>query len=158
MIIPQCRPRIIFVGDSGIGKTALIHHSLRHRFSASLTQTIGAPITDIETDIEGEHVRFQFWDTAGQGRYRNVIPMYFKGISSVILVFSMTGRQSFLNLDDWVEQVTAYASDSIGVLVCGHKISINPPEVDQVAAEQWANAHRYTILFTSAFTGEKSTE
>jgi small GTP-binding protein len=147
-------PRIIFVGDSGVGKTALIHRAKNHRFSENITPTIGAGITEMEAEVGGRQVQFQFWDTAGQEVYRNVVPIYFKNVAGAILVFSMSDRQSFLNLGDWVNQLSAHADEDIGVVVCGNKIDREDLSVDHAEAEKWANNRRFTIVFTSALTGE----
>jgi small GTP-binding protein len=146
--------RIIFVGDSGVGKTALIHRAKNHRFDESTTPTIGAGITDMSAEVGGRHLQFQFWDTAGQEIYRNIVLIYFRNVAGAILVFSVSERQSFLNLDDWVNQLSAHADEDIGVVVCGNKIDRDDYAVDQAEAEKWANDRRFTIVFTSALTGE----
>jgi small GTP-binding protein len=108
----------------------------------------------METIVGSKRIRFQFWDTAGQEIYRNIVPVYFKGISGAILVFSMTDRQSFIDLDDWLQQLLGHADENVGVLVCANKIDGQPWRVEQIEAERWANDHRYKILLTSALTGE----
>jgi small GTP-binding protein len=147
-------PRIIFIGDSGVGKTALIHRSKSNRFNEHTTPTIGAGITEMEAQVDGQRIGFQFWDTAGQEIYRNIVPIYFKGVSGAVLVFSMTERQSFVSLDTWVGQLASHADDGVGVLVCGNKIDLQERKVDRLEAEQWANEKQFTIIFTSAKTGE----
>jgi small GTP-binding protein len=147
-------PRIIFVGDSGVGKTALIHRSKNNRFNEHTTPTIGAGITEMETQIDSRRVGFQLWDTAGQEIYCNIVPIYFKGVSGAVLVFSMTERQSFENLDKWAGQLASHADEDVGVLVCGNKIDIQERSVGRLEAEEWANDKQFTIIFTSAKTGE----
>jgi small GTP-binding protein len=147
-------PRVIFIGDSGVGKTTLIHHAKNHVFNENTTPTIGAGITEIEAEVDGKKFEFQFWDTAGQEIYRNIVPIYFKGAVGAILVFSMGERQSFLNLNDWVEQLLAHASENVDVIVCGNKTDLEEFAVDHAEAEKWATDRRYSILFTSARTGE----
>jgi small GTP-binding protein len=147
-------PRIIFVGDSGVGKTALIHRAKNHSFNENTTPTIGAGVTDMEADVNGKRVSYQFWDTAGQEIYRNLVPIYFKGVAGAILVFSVAERHSFQNLGDWIEQLNDHADQGIGVIICGNKTDLDAWTVDQMEAEKWANDRRYTIVFTSAKTGE----
>jgi small GTP-binding protein len=147
-------PRVIFIGDSGVEKTTLIHYAKNHVFNDNPTSTIGAGITEIEAEVDGKMFEFQFWDTAGQEIYRNIVPIYFRGAVGAILTFSMGERQSFLNLNDWAEQLLSHTSENVDVIVCGNKTDLEEFAVDHAEAEKWANDRRYSILFTSARTGE----
>ena len=42
----------------------------------------------------------KIWDTAGQERFRNVISSYFKGSHGIILLYDITNRDSFKNLEN----------------------------------------------------------
>ena len=53
-------------------------------------------------NIDGESIRLQLWDTAGQERFRVLIPSYIKDSSVAIIVFDITNRQSFENVNKWV--------------------------------------------------------
>jgi small GTP-binding protein len=108
----------------------------------------------MEAQVDGRRIGFQLWDTAGQEIYRNIVPIYFKGVSGAVLVFSMAERQPFANLDAWVGQLASHADDGIGVVVCGNKIDLPDRKVGNLEAEQWANEKQFTIIFTSAKTGE----
>merc|ERR1711981_965560 len=55
--------------------------------------------------IDGESIRLQLWDTAGQERFRVLIPSYIKDSSVAIIVFDITNRQSFENVNKWVKDV-----------------------------------------------------
>lgn len=147
-------PRVIFVGDSGVGKTSLIHRAKNHKFNESTTPTIGAGITQMESLSDGKVVEYQLWDTAGQEIYRNIVPIYFKGAICAIIVFSMEERTSFLSLQSWVDQLMSHADESVGVVICGNKVDTEHAQVTQAEAEKWAQDRKFSIFFTSAFTGE----
>ena len=147
-------PRVIFVGDSGVGKTSLIHRCKNKKFNETTSPTIGAGITQMQANINGKMREYQLWDTAGQEIYRNIVPIYFKGAICAVVVFSMEERQSFVSLQSWIDQLQIHADEHIGIVLCGNKIDIDSPKVSQVEAEKWAQEHGYTIIFTSACTGE----
>jgi GTPase SAR1 family protein len=69
-------------------------------------------------------------------------------------VFSVGERQSFDGLQHWVDELNTHAEQGVGVIVCGNKTDLQSWKVDQMDAEKWANDKRYTIMFTSAKTGE----
>ena len=147
-------PRVIFVGDSGVGKTSLIHRCKNNKFNETTTPTIGAGITHMESMFNGKEIRYQLWDTTGQEIYRSIVPIYFKGAICAIIVFSLEERQSFVSLQSWVEQLMNHADENIGVVICGNKTDVANPTVSQAEAEKWAQERGYTIIFTSAYTGE----
>lgn len=149
-------PRVITVGDSGVGKTSIIHRIKSGTFLEQTVPTIGAGVTPIEVEVDGKSYSFQFWDTAGQEMYRNIIPIYFKGAVVAVLVFSMCDAKSFQSLDSWLEQVEENASDNIILLALGNKIDVQPPQVSEEEAKRWAKSKNIDIFFTSAKTGQNT--
>ena len=61
--------KVVFVGDSGVGKSSFIHRfcsdSFRHTFSA----TIGVDFQVRNVRVGEQVIAMQLWDTAGQERY-----------------------------------------------------------------------------------------
>ena len=47
----------------------------------------------------------QIWDTAGQERFHNITENYYKGAAGVILVYSVTDRRSFYNIENWINRI-----------------------------------------------------
>jgi Ras-related protein Rab-1A len=42
------------------------------------------------------------WDTAGQERFKTITAAYYKGAQGIIVVYDITDRQSFLNVQSWL--------------------------------------------------------
>ena len=147
-------PRVITVGDSGVGKTSLIHRIKSGSFLDQTVPTIGAGVTPIEVVVEDNKYSFQMWDTAGQEMYRNIIPIYFKGAVVAVLVFSLSDPKSFANLDSWLDQIAEHSSDDIIILVFGNKTDAQPLQVTEEEAKRWAKSKNLDIFFTSAKTGQ----
>ena len=154
MSLSENSPRIIFVGDSGVGKTSLIHRAKNGVFDSHSIPTIGAGITQMASDINGVQVNYQFWDTAGQEIYRNIVPIYFKGAICAIIVFSMTDSQSFHHLQGWIDQLHAHSEPNVGLVIVGNKIDSVKIAVNEEEARKWAMDRKLTIIFTSAVTGQ----
>ncbi|OHT07188.1 GTP-binding protein ypt3 [Tritrichomonas foetus] len=153
-MVEPVTPRIIFVGDSGVGKTSLIYRAKYNKFNEGTAPTIGAGITKMEATHNGVKAEFQLWDTAGQEIYRSIVPMYFKGVCGAIIVFSFEDRSSFLNLGSWIDELLAHSERPIKYVVVGNKIDCLNQTVSQVEARNWANDRKAVIIFTSAITGE----
>ena len=59
--------KVIFLGDSGVGKTSLIHRLSAGEFD-SFNSTLGLDFSTTMVMVREERVVFQLWDTAGQER------------------------------------------------------------------------------------------
>ena len=152
--INESSPRVILIGDSGVGKTSLIHRAKYGKFDSHSIPTIGAGITQMSTTMSGILCNYQLWDTAGQEIYRNIVPIYFKGAVSAILVFSMIDKQSFLNLQGWIDQLRDHAETGINITIVGNKIDNERLAIEEDEARKWAMDRSFSIFFTSAVTGQ----
>ena len=50
----------------------------------------------------------QIWDSAGQEKFKSLIPNYIRGASLVILVYDISNKKSFDNLNSWIEFINTY--------------------------------------------------
>ena len=98
--------KVCLLGDGAVGKTALRKRYLGKQFSSGYVMTIGADFavkkTEINTNDGTKSVKFQIWDLAGQPRFNSVRELYYKGSHGGLLVFDITRRDSFSNLNSWV--------------------------------------------------------
>lgn len=75
--------KVVLVGETGVGKTSLIHTYIKGYFSTSVDSTIGAGFFSTKVD----DVRLDIWDTAGQERFNSMISLYTRGAKVVLLCF-----------------------------------------------------------------------
>ena len=66
---------------------------------------------------EAKEIKLQLWDTAGEERFRALVPMYYKDAHAIIVAFSLTSSDSFENLDKWLKDIENNATISNYVLV-----------------------------------------
>jgi small GTP-binding protein len=147
-------PRVITLGDSGVGKTALISRMKTGEFLQSTTPTIGAGVTLVEVDIDSKHDSLQLWDTAGQELYRSIIPVYFKGAVLAILVFSITDLNSFRHLDTWLLEISQHADANIHTVIVASKFDSEDVRVEESEAKKYAEDRHLKLFFTSSLTGQ----
>lgn len=150
----EIAPRVIILGDSGVGKTTLIHRIKTGEFLEDTTPTIGAGVTAIDIEAKGQVYPFQIWDTAGQEMYRNIIPIYFKGAVFAIVVFALNDVKSFNNLDSWLDEIATHSDPRIGLVLVGNKCDTQDKEVSDESAKKYAADHSLTLFFTSSLTGQ----
>jgi small GTP-binding protein len=70
--------KVVFIGDSGAGKTSLMRHLLNQEFDPSIESNVAGSSVDLIVDSVGRGVRLSLWDTAGQETFRALTPLYFR--------------------------------------------------------------------------------
>jgi len=81
-------------------------------------------------------VKLQIWDTAGQERFRTITVSYFKGAHGILLVYDVTERDSFANVEHWVQQIRRNADARVRMVLVGNKADRGADRA--VAAEEGA--------------------
>ena len=147
-------PRAVIIGSSGVGKTAMVSRVSSGHFDKWTTPTIGAAVTPLNFKVNGTPTVFHVWDTAGQEIFRNVVPLYFRGATVAILVFSFTDLESFNDLPSWLQAIRENCPESTPVIVAGNKIDAEKKIVDLAKGREWARQHNFPFFQTSAVTGE----
>jgi GTPase SAR1 family protein len=73
------------------GKTKLL---TRYKYGNYIDEGSQTMIIDC-TFVYKNRARYNYYDTAGQEKYRSVLNLYFKGSDAAILVYSVDSLQSF---------------------------------------------------------------
>jgi Ras-related protein Rab-2A len=68
---------MVVIGDTGVGKSCLLLQFTDKRFSSVHDLTIGVDFGTRVVDINGEKVKLQIWDTAGQESFRSIVKKSF---------------------------------------------------------------------------------
>ncbi|GAA5865652.1 hypothetical protein JCM1840_003204 [Sporobolomyces johnsonii] len=163
--------KFILIGDSGVGKSCLMHHFLNDGFRDPSPHTIGVefastlmrlPSSTPAASIAGGRIpnsktlKVQCWDTAGQERFRSVTRNYYRGACGAVIVYDITSRRSFENLSSWLADARALASPDLAVVIVGNKA--DRPEDDRqvpyLEASRWAQEHGALFVEASSKTGE----
>lgn len=114
---PLTKHKVVFVGDSGVGKTSIIHHFIHGTFLDKYKTTIGIDFKSKTLYLSDSTIRLQIWDSAGQERFRSLIPSYIRDCQVCIVVYDITNRASFLNVPQWVDDVRGLREDVLLMLV-----------------------------------------
>lgn len=150
--------KIIIVGASGVGKTALVMNLLGTPVE-SPKPTVGVEFLAHELNVNGEKVRLQIWDTAGQERFRAMSRAYFRNAMGAILMFDTTNRSSFDALSVWLTDLHQLSCPNSVVLLVGNKNDlVDQRQVGASEAESFAKHHNLQYMDTSALTGANVNE
>ena len=97
--------RFIIVGSMSVGKSCLLLQFTDRKFSANVGPTIGVDFGSSSLNIDGENVKLQIWDTAGQEDFQAITRAYYREAAAAILVYDMTNLQSYEKLQSWLSAV-----------------------------------------------------
>lgn len=159
-VVAKCK--VILVGDAGVGKTALIDRYVRDTFDGNTMTTIAASTVTKFLEIEGQgKVRLMIWDTAGQEKYHSIVPQYLKSASVIILVFDLTNRSSFDNLNKWIKMIKDNAELYANIYIVGNKADLDDKfelkEEDEIT-KYCESVHARAYKSCSALNGQNVTE
>ncbi|XP_005182412.1 ras-related protein Rab-43 [Musca domestica] len=129
--------KVVLIGDAGTGKTCIVERFKTGNFMERQGNTIGVDFSMKTISLEGKLVKLQIWDTAGQERFRTITQSYYRSANGVIIVYDITNRNSFANLQKWIEEVRRYTTSSVLLIVVGNKCDLeNEREVEFEEAQQ----------------------
>ncbi|MFX1296006.1 MAG: GTP-binding protein [Promethearchaeota archaeon] len=149
--------KIIIVGDGGVGKTAISVRFAEGVFHEDYKMTIGVDfsIKSIDIPINGKtyRIKLQIWDTGGQERFSYTRPLYYKGASGGLIVFDLTNRKSFENLNRWFVEVKDVCL-SIPLILVGNKSDLPDRAISLAECETIAKERNITYFESSAKSGQ----
>ena len=149
--------KLILGGDGSVGKTSMVHRYVENDFASDYKSTIGTSIMKKECTFKEleSAVRFVIWDLAGQAQFKRVRQSYLANSEAGILVYDVTNRSSFENIEkNWYNEIKK-ASPNIALILVGNKIDlVSERVVSRDEGEILAKKLTVTYFETSAKTGE----
>jgi len=113
--------KVVFLGDQSVGKTSIIHRFIYDSFDDNYQATIGIDFMSHKMFVEEKIIILNLWDTAGQEKFKTITAAYYKGAQGLFLVFDITDRKSFKDIENWIMEVDKYANPNIIKILIGNK-------------------------------------
>ncbi|CAJ1970948.1 unnamed protein product [Sphenostylis stenocarpa] len=143
--------KVVLIGDSGVGKSNILSRFTRNEFCLESKSTIGVEFATRTLQVEGKTVKAQIWDTAGQERYRAITSAYYRGAVGALLVYDITKRQTFDNVQRWLRELRDHADSNIVIMMAGNKSDLNHLRaISTEDAQSLAEKEGLSFLETSA--------
>ena len=152
--------KIGMFGEGRVGKTSLLRRYLDKDFKPREPSTIVPSMKPIYFKREQKVYEIQLYDTAGQETYRELTKQYITGLNGIILVFDLTGMETFGKVKDWFDSIKEN-TDVEKTVIClvGNKLDLKEKKVvNSEEAKKIGESFGMTYMETSAFTGEKVDE
>jgi len=148
--MPRSKYKLVFVGDSSVGKTSIISRFMYDHFDTNYDATIGIDFLAKTHTVGDKTVRLQLWDTAGQERFRSLIPSYIRDSSVAVVVYAIDQRESFTAVDKWIEEVRKERENEVMIVLVGNKVDLSTRRVTVREGEVKANDVGALFIETSA--------
>ena len=146
------RQKIIFTGDIAVGKTSIISVLMGQKFTAEYEASIGVDFFSKTVKYKGKIIKLQIWDSAGQEKFRSLIPNYIRGSSLVFIVYDVSNRKSFENLNQWINFVNNIENSNI--VIIGNKNDLKDSrEVTLEEAQKFCEEKNVEFFEVSAKDG-----
>ena len=146
--------KLIIIGDSGVGKSCLLKRAVQNSFESGYKATIGFEFLLMHFKVNDLKLKLQIWDTCGQEMYRSLVQGFYRNTSLAIVVYDISRRQSFDELEVWLKDLRQHTEADIPIFIVGNKMDLKR-EVSTEEGKTFSVSNR-TKDFTecSAKTGE----
>ena len=148
------RRKIVFIGNPSTGKTSLLNRICNDKFIPDYDSTIGVDFFTKTIFYNESIFKIQLWDSAGQEKYKSLIPSYIRGASIIFLIFDLSWRESFDAIKNWLGFVNQYTNkNQVKLVLVGNKCDLER-KVKKEEGEKMAEKEGMLYFETSAKTAD----
>ena len=116
--------KVEVVGDLKVGKTSILKKIIKNEFTEEYTPTVGYEFNPYLIKVNNSVLKLQIWDMCGNESYRSVLLNLYRNANLGILVYSVTSRESFNNIENWIKQLKKYALPGSKIILLGNKCDL----------------------------------
>lgn len=116
--------KVILIGDSGVGKSAVLSRYSRNEFSNEAKTTIGVEFATSFMNVDDKNIKVTIWDTAGQDRFRAATRAYYRNTLGAFIVYDITKRNSFENVSKWLQELKENVQNDLVITLVGNKCDL----------------------------------
>ena len=147
--------KLILIGDSYVSKSNILLKYLKNQFNENSKTTVGLEFGTKNIIINNKRIKIQIWDTAGQERYRSITSAYYKGAKGALIVYDITRKNTFDNIDKWITDLKLNGDKNLCIIILGNKSDlIDKREINKNDGIKKAEMYKTAFLETSALNGD----
>ena len=146
--------KYIIIGDSAVGKSNLLLQYAHNKFNDDYQATIGVEFGAKNITVNNKIYRIQIWDTAGQENFRSITRAYYKNSVCAMVVYDITNKDTFNNVQTWIEDCKNQSPKTIFMVLVGNKNDLEDKrQVKYEDGMELANKNGMMFYETSAKSG-----
>ena len=128
--------KFILIGNSDVGKTSILRFLTIGEFPEDTISTIGVDkkTIDVSFEVDENNTKIKkdfiisLFDTAGQEKFRAIARNYYKGSDGILLLYDITDRVTFENIEMWIDSITETlgkkADSKYVIILIGNKLDL----------------------------------
>lgn len=152
------RHKVVLIGDSMVGKTALLNRLTRGYYQENYNPTVGTGCGFWSTSTNSDATHLQIWDTAGQEKYKSLGNIFYRNASAAIFVFSQIDLDTATSIETWYESFKNITGTQPAVAIAANKCDLKEKSPALTATilkmSQWAQEKGFYFAETSAKSGQ----
>jgi len=133
--------KIILIGSTNVGKTTF-RSQITNKTLTDTSSTIGVELdTAITCATDGNTIKVQLFDTAGQEFYHAIVKNYYRDIAGAIFMFDLSAYETFLDIQKfWINEFETHNQVYIKNILIGNKSDLKR-KVNYNEAKKFAEKH-----------------
>ena len=147
--------KVVLIGESGVGKTSIIQRYVNDVYDTNQLLSSSAQFITKTVELNDEQsIKFDVWDTAGQEKFRALAKIFYKDAKAIVLVYDITNRSSFEQLQNyWFKEIEENSlSDAILVIVGNKSDLYENEQVSDKEGQKFADEKNAIFKRTSALS------
>jgi len=150
--------KLIFIGDSGVGKSCLTTKAVKNNFEEYYQATVGFEFLTFNMKVNDKVVKLQIWDTCGQEIYKSLISNFYRNSSLAVLIYAIDNKESFNHVENWLNDLKSQANPDVRIFLVGNKADLEEDrKVTREEGEKYKeDQHLDLFMEASAKTGHNA--
>ena len=150
----QLSYKILFLGETQVGKTSLIVRYTDDIFQEEGLPTLGVDLKYKYIERNKKNIRLDIWDTAGQERFKSITKNYYSGADGIIFVFDLSSRKSFNTLKNWIDGTINNTKRNVEFIIAANKSDLDKRIIKKEEIQKFSEECKIPFYETSAKTGD----
>ena len=118
--------KIILLGAIAVGKTSILSRYITNEFDTDHKCTIKNDFKIKMVNVNNStQAKLSIWDTCGDEKFRAITRQYYKEAHGVLLVYDISDRSTFDNIDIWVNDIKNCAPANCVVALVANKSDLS---------------------------------
>ena len=157
-VIKRIEYKIILLGEFNVGKSSIIAQFVDNNYQKIEKQkNCKNKCKSIAVDSETV-AKLELYDSSGEEKFNKTLPnQFYKDAYGAIIVYDITNKESFKNIEFWINEIINKCPSDTIILLIGNKTDIKERVVSYDEGNLLAQKYQIEYFETSAKTGNNIT-
>ena len=157
-VIKRIEYKIILLGEFNVGKSSIIAQFVDNNYKKIEKQkNCKNKCKTIAVDSETV-AKLEIYDSSGEEKFNKTLPnQFYKDAYGAIIVYDITNKESFKNIEFWINEIINKCPSDTIILLIGNKTDIKERVVSYDEGNLLAQKYQIEYFETSAKTGNNIT-